>query len=517
MDSIENNRNIKENRVSCRAAQQLQWESMADCFGESARRNDNVGSFKPERLEAKWDIDELKKNEKGMESMKKTQHDILLRIVRLVSVLLMTGVFGGGWYWYYANHLASPYYQNGNYLVLGLYLVLFITFAKVYDAFELSINRISEMAYSQALAAVASDGVMLLVTWLLTKHFPALLPLVLVFAGQCVVAVIWAYLANHWYYKTFPPKKTAIVYDSKIGLQRLIQEYGLEKKYDVQTVLPVNECVSNLDLVNDAQTVFISGVHSHERNIILKHCVANNIEVLVIPRIGDVIMSSARSIHMFHLPILQIRRYNASLEYLFVKRLLDIVLSLIAIIITSPFMLAVAIAIKLYDRGPVIYSQIRLTKDEKQFHIYKFRSMRTDAEKDGVARLSTGEKDERITPVGKVIRKLRLDELPQLFNILKGELSICGPRPERPEIASQYCEEMPEFALRLQAKAGLTGYAQVYGKYNTTPYDKLQMDLMYIAHPSIVQDLKIMLATVKILFMSESTEGVQEGQTTAAK
>lgn len=197
------------------------------------------------------------------------------------------------------------------------------------------------------------------------------------------------------------------------------------------------------------------------------------------------------------------------------KRAIDIVVSLIAAIILSPVFLITAIAIKATDHGPVFYKQIRLTKDGKEFKILKFRSMRVDAEKDGVARLSTGENDSRITPVGKIIRACRVDELPQLFNILKGDLSIVGPRPERPEIASQYCEEMPEFALRLQAKAGLTGYAQVYGKYNTTPYDKLTMDLMYIAHPSIVEDLKIMLATVKILFMPESTEGVAEGAATA--
>ena len=197
------------------------------------------------------------------------------------------------------------------------------------------------------------------------------------------------------------------------------------------------------------------------------------------------------------------------------KRTIDVVVSLIAAIILSPVFLITAIAIKATDHGPVFYKQVRLTKDGKKFKILKFRSMRVDAEKDGVARLSTGENDSRITPVGKIIRACRVDELPQLFNILKGDLSIVGPRPERPEIASQYCDEMPEFALRLQAKAGLTGYAQVYGKYNTTPYDKLTMDLMYIAHPSIVEDLKIMLATVKILFIPESTEGVSEGQTTA--
>ena len=114
-----------------------------------------------------------------------------------------------------------------------------------------------------------------------------------------------------------------------------------------------------------------------------------------------------------------------------------------------------------------------------------------------------------------MIRKLRIDELPQLLNILSGSMSVVGPRPERPEIAKQYEEDLPEFKLRLQVKAGLTGYAQVYGKYNTTPYDKLQMDLMYIANPSFVEDLRIIFATIKILFVPESTDGIAEGQTTA--
>ena len=236
--------------------------------------------------------------------------------------------------------------------------------------------------------------------------------------------------------------------------------------------------------------------------------------MFVIPRVGDVIMSGAQPMHMFHLPMLRVGRYMASPEYLFVKRLMDIVVSLAGLVILSPLRLITAISVK-SDGGPAFYKQVRLTKDGRQFEILKFRSMRVDAEKDGVARLSTGDKDDRITKVGHFIRACRLDELPQLWNILRGDLSIVGPRPERPEIAAQYCEEMPEFALRLQAKAGLTGYAQVYGKYNTTPYDKLQMDLMYIAHPSLIEDLKIMLATVKILFMPESTEGISEGQTTA--
>lgn len=198
-----------------------------------------------------------------------------------------------------------------------------------------------------------------------------------------------------------------------------------------------------------------------------------------------------------------------------VKRAFDIIFSIFVIVITSPIMLAAALAIKLQDGGPVFYRQTRLTKDGREFKIIKFRSMRVDAEKDGVARLSAGENDKRITPVGRIIRACRLDELPQFFNILAGDMSVVGPRPERPEIAAQYEKEMPEFRLRLQTKAGLTGYAQVYGKYNTLPYDKLQLDLMYIASPSVIEDLKIIFATLKILFESESVEGVAEGAVTA--
>ncbi len=283
--------------------------------------------------------------------------------------------------------------------------------------------------------------------------------------------------AHKWYYTTFPPQKTAVVYAVRNGMEKLINEYGLSQKYDVQVTLSVSECLADLSILDGMETVFVSGVHSHERNIILKHCVGKGINMFVIPRVGDVIMSGAWPMHMFHLPMLRVGRYMASPEFLFVKRAMDIVISLAALMILSPLLLITAIAVK-SDGGPAFYKQVRLTKDGKPFEILKFRSMRVDAEKDGVARLSTGDKDDRITKVGHIIRACRLDELPQLLNILKGDLSVVGPRPERPEIAAQYCEEMPEFALRLQAKAGLTGYAQVYGKYNTTPYDKLQMDLM---------------------------------------
>ena len=165
--------------------------------------------------------------------------------------------------------------------------------------------------------------------------------------------------------------------------------------------------------------------------------------------------------------------------------------------------------IKAYDGGPVFYKQVRLTKDGNQFKIIKFRSMRVDAEKDGVARLSTGDKDPRITPVGRFIRAIRMDELPQLLNILWGDMTIVGPRPERPEIAAEYEKFLPGFNLRLQVKAGLTGYAQVYGKYNTNPYEKLEFDLLYINQMNLLTDLELMFNTFRILFSRESTEGAE--------
>ena len=181
------------------------------------------------------------------------------------------------------------------------------------------------------------------------------------------------------------------------------------------------------------------------------------------------------------------------------------------LLVASPIMLLIALAVKIHDGGTVIYKQTRLTMGGRQFYVYKFRSMRMDAEKDGVARLAS-EEDDRITPVGKVIRMTRMDELPQLINVLKGDMSLVGPRPERPEIAEEYETWLPQFKSRLKVKAGLTGYAQIYGKYNTTPYDKLKLDLTYIQNYSFLLDLKLLLLTAKILFMKESTEGIETAQ-----
>lgn len=449
--------------------------------------------------------------------MTNAKHDLGLQIIKALNAFLIAVPFTVGWYCYYAPRTYSPFYNKGNWAVIALFFILYVTYGKIYDAFWVSTNRVSEMIYSQGLAAAISDAVLYVITYLLTKFIPNPLPLAAVFLCQLILSALWAISARGWYYRNFPPKRTAVIYDKRPGLENLISEYGLKEKFDIKVTEEVKTFLSDPTILNDMEVVFLSGVHSHDRNMILKHCVENGIDAYVIPRIGDTIMSGAKRVHLLHLPILSVRWHKQPAEYLIAKRLIDIAISGLALVIASPIMVTTAIAIKMSDGGPIFYRQKRLTKNGKEFYVMKFRSMRVDAEKDGIARLSTGENDERITPVGRIIRRCRIDELPQLLNVLGGSMTLVGPRPERPEIAEQYMEKLPEFALRLKGKAGLTGYAQVYGKYNTQPYDKLQMDLMYLAHPSIIEDFRIMFSTVKVLFMPESTEGIKTGQTTAAK
>ena len=445
--------------------------------------------------------------------MESVAYRAVLRFVKLLNVALMTALAAAAWCLCYADGIWS---QTGL-LVAVIFCVLYMTYGRIYESFLISLVRITEMIYSQTLALLMSDGILYLVLCLMAHRLVSPVGVLGLFAAQLLVAVLWSVCAHKWYFAVFPPKRTAVIYDRGRDVGSLIGAYGLSKKFDVKRTVTLEECLDGgFKVLDRMETVFLCGISSHDRNLILKQCVERGITVYVMPKIGDIIMSGAKQMHLFHLPFLRVGRYDPAPEYLLMKRLFDILVSACALTVLSPLMLGVAIAIR-RDGGPAFYRQKRLTRDGKVFEVLKFRSMRVDAEKDGVARLSTGDADPRITPIGHFIRKVRIDELPQLINILLGDMTIVGPRPERPEIAAQYEQELPEFRLRLQAKAGLTGYAQVYGKYNTTPYDKLQMDLMYIANPSFLEDLHIIFATIKILFLPESTEGVAEGQETAMK
>ena len=423
------------------------------------------------------------------------------------------------WFLYYRTQMyIYPFFIKGDIIVVFLFALLFYMFAHLYNGFDLVFQTAGEMMYSNTVATVISCGIMYVITALLIRAVPNVLPMLALVVGCVAVSGLLCFCVKKATAKLLVPRAMLLIYDNpeakKEGEDILRRLPGVFYLLDsICAEVGVDEICRQI-FRWDARAVMLCGVPSSKRNDLLKYCVDRNVEAYVRPNIGDLLVKGARPVQLDNLPVLVCHRSSPAIWYLALKRLTDIVLSLAALVAFSPFMLVTALAIKIYDGGPVLYKQLRLTKDGKEFYIYKFRSMRVDAEKDGVARLAQ-EHDDRITPVGKIIRAVRIDEIPQLFCILAGDMSIVGPRPERPEIAEKYEMEMPEFALRLQAKAGLTGLAQVYGKYNTTPYNKLQMDLQYISSMGVVEDLKIMFATVKILFMPESTEGVADGQTTA--
>lgn len=435
--------------------------------------------------------------------------------MKLVNIALVSLVFAVVWRRVYAPQLATPALLVETAALVALFAVLYVIFTRIYEAFLIYQSRVSELVGSQFLAAMLSDLFLYVVICLVLRRMPNVLPMFAALAAQALIAAIWTYAAHHWYFRANPPVPCAVIYQDEQTARAFVREHGKDKRYRFVVAIPVADCVADLSCLDGVEVVFLTDVHSGDRDPILKYCVAHSREAYIIPRIGDLIMSGAAKVHMFDFPLLSVSRYHPRPEYLIAKRLFDIVLSLMGLIVLSPVILVTALAVFLCDRGPVFYRQTRLTKDGRTFRLLKFRSMRVDAEVDGVARLSSGAHDARVTPVGRVIRKYRIDELPQLVNILMGDLSVVGPRPERPEIAAQYEEHLPEFRLRLQAKAGLTGYAQVYGKYNTDPYHKLQLDLMYLANPSFLEDLRICFATVKVLFQAESTAGVAEGMTLA--
>ena len=452
---------------------------------------------------------------------KEQRTDLYLLLVKVLLVAVDTAFFAAAWYLFYSKQLfVETFYGKGHLFVIALFVVLYVSLAKLYGGFDLTTSSASELSYGHAVAAVITAFFTYIVLWLLQRTLPNVLLLLAVMAGMILASALWSGPAVRLTNRLLPPKRTVLIYAYSEAMengQMIIN--NMPWRFALVGQLAVDgdpaRTLAELKAMN-AEAVMICGVSSSVRNDIVKFCIAEKMEAYVRPNIGDYLINGAKTMQMCSLPVMLCQRCNPSVWYLVVKRGMDIVLSLAALVILSPLMLVTAAAIKLYDGGPVFYKQIRLTKDRKEFYVYKFRSMRVDAEKDGVARLAS-QGDDRITPVGKVIRSLRIDELPQLLCILMGTMTIVGPRPERPEIAEQYEKEMPEFALRLQAKAGLTGYAQVYGKYNTSPYNKLQMDLQYIGSMGLVTDLKIIFATIKVLFVPESTEGVAQGQTTARK
>ncbi|MGN5979574.1 exopolysaccharide biosynthesis polyprenyl glycosylphosphotransferase [Finegoldia magna] len=397
------------------------------------------------------------------------------------------------------------------------FAILYSVLSHFYGGYKIQISKTSELVLSQILAIVASSVITFILSSLIKHSILTIMPFVATLVLQFILALLWVIFIKKWFLNKNFQLRTLVLFNKRKNVIDLINQYEMNGYFKVVDYIDMENYKGNIiDELEDIECIFVYDLDNKMRDRILKYSVKKDIKAFVLPNIGDILMFGAEKNHLFNLPIFSIMSYSPKIEYLIIKRLIDIVISLVFIVLLSPIMLLIAILIKMEDGGDIFYRQYRQTKDGKIFEIIKFRSMIMDAEKDGVARLSTGENDSRITSIGRKLRSLRLDELPQLFNILNGDMSLVGPRPERPEISEQYEKDLPEWSLRLQAKCGLTGYAQVYGKYNTTNYDKLIMDLLYMSKPSLIQDLKIIFYTVKILFINEkSTQGISEGDTTA--
>ena len=438
-----------------------------------------------------------------------TQYKRIIKFLSSAAIVAMeAGIYGFVWVTYYNRLLEFPFWRRGNWLMIAVYAVLLIFFEQMYGGFKVGFYKKWNVIYSQILALVIVNVITYLQIALIDKRFHSLTLMGGILVTEIIVAVIWAFAFQFIYSRLFPRRHMLLVYGER-PIFHLMQKISTrEDKYQICNIIHYEEGVDEImRLADQYDAIIIGDIPAHERNQLLKRCFGQGIRTYTVPKISDIINRSSDDLNLFDTPLLLSRNEDLKIEQLFAKRMMDVVCSFFGLLISSPFFLIIAFLIKATDRGPVFYKQIRLTRNGKEFEIYKFRTMIQDAEKDGHARLAS-EHDDRILPVGRFLRATRLDELPQLINVLKGEMSMVGPRPERPELAAEIEKELPEFPYRLKVKAGLTGYAQIYGKYNTTAYDKLKLDLTYIRNYSFFLDLKLMIMTPKIMLMKESTEGV---------
>jgi exopolysaccharide biosynthesis polyprenyl glycosylphosphotransferase len=428
----------------------------------------------------------------------------------MLLLAVLAGFFAYVWYRYYSDAIVLPYYRRGNWTLIGIYFLLIVLFFKAYGAFKLGYLKKTDILFSQLISIACVNGVTYMVISLIGRHFMDAVPILLMTCTDFVFIALWTVVTGRIFFLIYPPRRLIILYGSHQAAALVLKMSQRVDKYMICESVSISEEPERIkEQLLKYEGVIICDIPAEQRNDYLKFCFEKSLRAYIAPKISDIIIRGADDIRLFDTPLMLCRNYGLDFEQRLVKRIFDIIFSSITLVLAMPVMLISAIAIKLCDRGPVFYKQRRLTIDNKEFNVYKFRSMIVNAEKDGIPQLAS-EEDDRITPVGKVLRKFRIDELPQLINILKGDMSVVGPRPERPELADEYKKNMPEFEFRLKVKAGLTGYAQVTGVYDTTPYDKLKMDLMYIENYSVRMDLQIIVMTLKTMLLPGKTNAETE-------
>ncbi len=425
----------------------------------------------------------------------------------LLEVLILTVLYYFAWK---QGYDLSYFEYKGKYVLMGVYAVLMYVFFQNSDCTMFGQLHRMDLIIGQIISLFLVNGLTYLQLCLIANGVLSPIPIILLFVIEIVVAVLLIYIYTSLYHKLYAPHDMLLIYGHKRGVGLKIKMDSRKDKYNIRKLISIDEGIDAiLQEIPKHDAVILNDVPAEVRNDILKFCYRYRVRTYVAPKLTDIMVRGAKNITLFDTPLLLVKGTGLTPAQRVAKRAMDIVLSFLALIIAAIPMLIVAVAIKLEDGGPVFYKQKRMTRNGREFDILKFRSMIVDAEKYAGAVLATDD-DPRITKVGKIIRATRLDEIPQILNILKGDMSIVGPRPERKVIADEYCKDIPEFAYRLKVRGGLTGYAQIYGKYNTSAYDKLRLDLMYIENYSLLLDIKLIILTLRIIFSKDSTEGIDK-------
>lgn len=438
------------------------------------------------------------------------QYKRLIKLSFATAMLLgLCWMYGVVWNQYYNEEiLQMPFYRRGIWMMVLIYGILLAFFMGTYGGFKIGYLRNGNLIYSQIMAVLFTNVVTYMQIAVIDRRLVNPIYLLPMTVGEITFIVIWTLIFQAIYRSLFPPRRMLFVEGDRKDYHLIDKMNAREDKYQICEVISYKKGMEVIKKhMEQYDAVVIGDMPSHERNLLLKHCYISGIRSYSVPKISDVLLRTSDEMNLFDTPLMLSRNIGLSIEQEWIKRAEDVVMAILLLILFSPVFLIAAMGIKCTDHGPVFYKQERLTRDSKRFMIYKFRTMVVDAEKMSGPVLAS-EKDPRVLPIGRFLRATRMDELPQILNILKGDMSVVGPRPERPELAAEIERTIPEFSYRLKVKAGLTGFAQVYGKYNTTFYDKLKLDLMYIRKYSLLLDLKLILMTPKIMFLKESSEGV---------
>lgn len=431
-------------------------------------------------------------------------------LAKLLLVLLNVGLFALVWLNYYNDYAFRSHRPEGAVGAILAYAVIYIWLSKLYRGYAIASSPIEETVLSQFISFGLADLILYIAANLLRRRYVDILPGAVTVAMQLVGSTLIIWRMKRYMLRHIKPSSTLLIYGGAMDLEqarqfvgRLLQKYN--HLFSVDRMLSEADADGVLPAIDASDAVIFMEIDVNRRAAYMERCLERRKVFFFVPEFADIVCRGCSVKNFLDTPLMRYD-YNYDRRQSFVvKRLCDIVFSLLFLILLSPVMLAAAIAIHFEDGGPVFYRQERVTLNGKSFNILKFRSMVVDAERYGA--IPATENDPRITRVGRLLRKTRVDELPQLLNILAGQMSFVGPRPERLLHATLYAQQVPEFNYRLRVKGGLTGYAQVYGKYNTSPEDKLKLDMLYIENQSLLLDFKLALLTIKIIFSPESTEG----------